>query len=217
VLSPLSAPKPATAEGPDPRTSAQRRGDALIDVMRAVLGSDQLGEDGGSGAAIVVTTDHDALVTGIGRGTLDDGSEIPVADVRRLACDALIIPALLGTASQPLDIGRATRVVPAGMRRAVIMRDRHCTFPGCEASARSCEAHHIVFWANLGPTCLDNLALLCGRHHQLIHRGAWRLSMGGDGRPVFHAPPSLPPEVTMADPTWRVRIDTDYSRPPAPP
>ena len=173
ALSPLSAPRPATAEGPDTRTAAQRRGEALIEVLRRHLATGDVGDEGGTGVALVVTTKLETLTTGIGHGTLDDGTTIPAEDVRRLACDALIIPAVLGSASQPLDIGRATRVVPAGMRRALILRDRHCAFPGCETPARWCHAHHVTYWSMLGDTALDNLALLCGRHHRLVHHSDW--------------------------------------------
>ena len=141
---------------------------------------------------------------------MDDGTTIPAEDVRRLACDATVIPAVLGSGSQPLDIGRATRVVPAGMRRALILRDSHCAFPGCETPARWCHAHHITYWSQLGPTALGNLVLLCGRHHRLIHHSDWDVTMGADGRPVFHPPPWLHPNITMTNPTWRTRINTDH-------
>ncbi len=214
ALSPLSAPRPATAEGPDTRTAAQRRGEALVEVLRRALATDQLGDEGGTGVTLVVTTTLDTLVTGIGAGTFDDGTSIAAEDVRRLACDALVIPAVLGSASQPLDIGRATRVVPAGMRRALILRDVHCLFPGCQTPARWCHAHHITYWSQLGETSLDNLVLLCGRHHRLVHHSDWDVVIGAEGHPVFHPPPWAHPDITMADPTWRVRINTDYGGPP---
>ena len=100
------------------------------------------------------------------------------------------------------------------MRRALILRDVHCAFPGCEIPARWCEAHHIKYWSQLGATALDNLVLLCGRHHRLVHRSDWDVAMAADGRPLFHPPPWLHPDITMADPTWRVRINTDYGGPP---
>jgi hypothetical protein len=214
ALSPLSAARPASAEGPDPRSTAQRRGEALIEALRRLLATDQLGDDGGTGATVVVTTTLETLTTGIGHGILDDGTRIPIEDVRRLACDAVIIPAVLGSSSQPLDIGRATRVVPAGMRRALILRDVHCAFPGCETPAKWCEAHHIKYWSQLGPTALANLVLLCGPHHRLLHHSDWDVAAGADGRPVFHPPAWAHPGIAMTDPTWRTRINTDYGGPP---
>ena len=214
ALSALSAPRPATAEGPDTRTAAQRRGEALVEILRRHLATGDLGDEGGTGVALVVTTTLETLSSGVGAGTLDDGTAIPAQHVRRLACDAHVIPALLGSASQPLDIGRATRVVPAGMRRALILRDQHCAFPGCETPARWCDAHHITHWSKLGRTALDNLVLLCGRHHRLVHHSDWDVTMGADGYAVFHPPRWLHPDITMADPTWRTRINTDYGGPP---
>ncbi|MGZ5212851.1 MAG: HNH endonuclease signature motif containing protein, partial [Actinomycetota bacterium] len=90
--------------------------------------------------------------------------------------------------SQPLDVGRRTSVIPPAMRRAVIVRDRHCRFPGCDRPHTWCDAHHVVHWAAGGPTALPNLLLLCRRHHRLIHRtGGFRLELL-DGRPVFKRP-----------------------------
>ena len=124
ALSPLSAPRPATAEGPDTRTAAQRRGEALIEVLSHHLATGDLGEEGGTGVALVVTTTLDTLTTGIGHATLDDGTQIRAEDVRRLACDATVIPALLGqrlaaAGHRPGHPGRpggdAPRPDPAGL------------------------------------------------------------------------------------------------------
>ena len=96
---------------------------------------------------------------------------------RRLACDAGVIPVLLGGRSEPLDIGRLTRTVPTGMRRALELRDGGCRFPGCDRPASFCDAHHVKFWARGGPTCLTNLVLLCQFHHTMVHEGHWRLEL----------------------------------------
>ncbi|MGE5828268.1 MAG: DUF222 domain-containing protein, partial [Micromonosporaceae bacterium] len=96
---------------------------------------------------------------------------------RRLACDAGIIPAILGSHGEPLDIGRLTRVVPIGLRRALVLRDGGCRFPGCDRPAGWCDAHHLTAWADGGPTSLTNLALLCARHHTLVHEGRWRIQL----------------------------------------
>jgi 5-methylcytosine-specific restriction endonuclease McrA len=90
--------------------------------------------------------------------------------------------------SEPVDVGRKTAVVPPAMRRAVIVRDRHCRFPGCDRPHRWCDAHHVVHWADGGSTAVQNLVLLCRRHHRLVHdRGGFRLQMQ-DGRAVFKRP-----------------------------
>jgi hypothetical protein len=107
---------------------------------------------------------------------------------RRLACDAAVLRVVLAAGSQPLDVGRRTAVVPPAIRRAVIVRDRPCRFPGCDRPQSWCDAHHVVQWADGGPTSLANLLLLCRRHHRTVHeRGGFTLSLD-DGYPVFRRP-----------------------------
>jgi predicted restriction endonuclease len=89
-------------------------------------------------------------------------------------------------ASEPLDVGRRTPVVSPAIRRAVIVRDAHCRFPGCDRPQSWCDAHHAVHWADGGPTSLQNLVLLCRAHHRLVHQG-FGLDMD-DGHPVFRRP-----------------------------
>jgi hypothetical protein len=96
---------------------------------------------------------------------------------RRIACDSMIIPVVLGSRSEPLDIGRASRTVPLGMRRAVELRDVHCRFPGCDRPAKWCEAHHVRWWKrDEGPTELDNIVLTCKFHHVRVHEYGWALT-----------------------------------------
>jgi hypothetical protein len=119
---------------------------------------------------------------------LDRAGPASVDAARRLACDASVTRVVLGAPSEPLDVGRRTAVVPVALRRAVVVRDRRCRFPGCDRPHDWCDAHHVVHWADGGPTALANLLLLCRRHHRLIHaRGGFRLSLE-DGRPVFRRP-----------------------------
>jgi predicted restriction endonuclease len=90
--------------------------------------------------------------------------------------------------SEPLDVGRRSPVVSAAIRRAVIVRDRHCRFPGCVRARAWCDAHHVVHWADGGRTALQNLVLLCRRHHGMVHRsGGFGLELL-EGRPVFRRP-----------------------------
>jgi hypothetical protein len=96
---------------------------------------------------------------------------------RRIACDSMIIPVVLGSRSEPLDIGRASRTVPLGMRRAVELRDVHCRFPGCDRPAKWCEAHHVRWWKrDEGPTELNNIVLTCKFHHVRVHEYGWVLT-----------------------------------------
>lgn len=101
------------------------------------------------------------------------GEPLPARDVRRIACDAGVIPIVLGTASEPLDVGRENRLVTPALRRALIARDNGCVIPGCGAPPGHCDAHHLTHWADGGATSIDNLALVCPIHHRAIHRGTW--------------------------------------------
>ena len=122
------------------------------------------------------------------RGTLDTGALITPRTVRRLACDAQILAAVLGARSEVIDIARLTRVVPAATRRALVLRDQHCRRPGCHRPPSQCHAHHLRHWADGGPTDRDNLVLLCDYHHREIHNDGWTLTPKPGQPPQFHPP-----------------------------
>ncbi|MEO7752473.1 MAG: HNH endonuclease signature motif containing protein, partial [Terracoccus sp.] len=105
-----------------------------------------------------------------GGGLCGSGDVLSPETVRRWACDAEIIPVVLGSQSQPLDVGRSRRLVTPAIRTALWLRDRGCTFPGDAAPATWTDAHHVTHWADGGPTALSNLALLCRRHHSHVHQ-----------------------------------------------
>ena len=217
VLGPLAKPRPALDGEPDPRTRAGRYGDALTDALRLAANSGELPADGGERPTLVVTVTLDALRERLPSapprdpGTpptsdptppvigepvvalLGDGMLVAARTARRLACDSAIIPAVLNGRSEPLDIGRKTRTVPAAMRRALVLRDRGCAFPGCTMPASWCDAHHRQHWADGGPTALPNLVLLCRIHHDLIHNSAWQVQLP-DGVPEFIPPPYIDPD-----------------------
>jgi hypothetical protein len=111
-----------------------------------------------------------------------------------LACDAQIIPAVLGGQSQPLDLGRARRLIDGPLRRALVLRDRGCTFPGCDRPPSWCIGHHVVPWSHGGPTSLGNAALFCTPHHRVIHRGEWTVRIAADGHPEFVPPHYIDPD-----------------------
>jgi len=102
-----------------------------------------------------------------------DGHE-GLADRLRAAV-ALLPPVLGGAPTQPLEVGRASRVVGAAQRTALAVRDGGCVFPGCSRPLAWCEAHHLRHWLHGGPTDLANLALVCRAHHRAVHEGGWRL------------------------------------------
>jgi Domain of unknown function (DUF222) len=171
----------------DDCTPAQRRADALGMLCRSWLDSPERPDVGGERPHVVLTVDVETLERRApGRCELADTGPITPEAARRWACDANVSRVITDGASMPLDLGRKTKVVPASLRRALVVRDRHCRFPGCDRPPSWSDAHHVRHWADGGPTCLGNLVLLCRPHHRLIHRG-YRVEMV-DGRPVFRRP-----------------------------
>ncbi len=178
------------SRGPeDERTPAQRRADALVEICRQWLDLADRPRVAGERPHVTVTLPADALTgAAAGPSELDDVGPVSVETARRLACDASVTRVVLSGRSEPLDVGRRTPVVPPSMRRAVVVRDRRCRFPGCERPHTWCDSHHVVHWADGGPTAIQNLILLCRRHHRLVHRpGGFRLELV-DGRPAFFRP-----------------------------
>ena len=114
-------------------------------------------------------------------GLTDAGVELPPEVVRRLACDAEIIPMILDGPGGSADAGCSRRTVPLRLRRLLVARDRHCRWPGCSEPPSRCDAHHIWHWIDGGPTNLDNLVLLCHRHHHFLHQHGYRMVPRPDG------------------------------------
>jgi hypothetical protein len=193
AIDPLCAPHPANGE-PDRRSAGQRRADALVEVCRLALACGELPDHGGDRPQVAVTIDVDALRKQTGAATLDDGTVLSPAAARRLACDARILPAVLGGAGQVLDLGRERRLFIGPVRRALVLRDRGCAFPGCDRPPRWCQSHHVRSWLDGGPTSLGNGVLLCGHHHRVIHQGQWRVRIAADGLPEFVPPRYIDPE-----------------------
>jgi hypothetical protein len=119
-----------------------------------------------------------------------DPGELAGLQERLRAAMALLPPTLGGAPSQPVNVGRATRVVQPAQRMALAVRDGGCVFPGCDRPLAWCDAHHLWHWVDGGPTDLANLALLCRAHHRTVHEGGWQLTRGPDGR--FTATPGQP-------------------------
>ncbi|MDQ2845225.1 MAG: HNH endonuclease [Actinomycetota bacterium] len=173
AIGPLSKPHPESDGGPDLRPFGRRRGEALIEVCRrATAAGCQF--PSAAKASLYVTMSYNELLNAIGAattiGSLDGGSLLAPETVRKLACDAQIIPIVLGSDGEILDEGRAQRLFTAAQLKALWLRDKHCTFPACETPAHWSDAHHLRHWIDGGPTDLDNAALLCGRHHTIVHR-----------------------------------------------
>ena len=166
----LSRPFPGREGEPDLRPAARRRADALLEVIgRGVAGGTTL--PGGAKAHVVVTIPLADLEERVaGAGLTATGELMSPAAVRRLACDAHLIPMVLGGRGEVLDLGRAARLFTPAQRRAVAHRDRHCTYPACTRDAAWCDVHHMRWWSRDGPTDVANAALLCERHHTLVHQ-----------------------------------------------
>jgi Domain of unknown function (DUF222)/HNH endonuclease len=171
------------------RTHAQRRADALHQICSHWLSTPERPKVAGERPHVTVTVAAEALSNPPkGAGELDHLGAVPAEVARRLGCDASVMRVVLAGASQPLDVGRRTAVVPHAIRRAVIVRDRRCRFPGCDRPHPWCDAHHVVHWADGGSTSLQNLLLLCRRHHRMVHDPAgFGLTLVG-GRPLFRRP-----------------------------
>jgi hypothetical protein len=154
--------------------------DALVEIVRTYL--DGAATDAGSATAdryqVVVHVDEAALRGGIGR------ADAPLETVRRLTCDASVVVVTEDERGTPLDVSRKQRIVSTPLRRAVVARDRHCTFPGCHRT-RYVQAHHVHHWVDGGETSVDNLVLLCSRHHRLLHEGGYRIRRDHRGENYF--------------------------------
>jgi hypothetical protein len=163
------SPDPGTGER-DPRTPAARRADALIDlVTRAATAPDGLPRQ--AKTQLVVTTDLTTLTRQArGAGRTLGGDLLTTDTVRRLACDADLIPVVLGSQGEILDQGQTVRLFTPAQTRHLWLRDHGCTFPGCSRPPQWADAHHLVHWADGGPTDLTNAALLCRAHHTVVHR-----------------------------------------------
>lgn len=163
------APDPDTG-APDPRTPAARRADALLDLVSRAVSAPE-GTPRQAKTTMVVTVDLPTLQGQARRAALTTGGELLTpATARRLACDAQLIPVVLGTRGEVLDQGQATRLFTRPQIRHLWLRDRHCTFPGCTKPAPWTDAHHLIHWADHGPTDIANAALLCRAHHTVVHR-----------------------------------------------
>ena len=176
-------------EGRDPREHGTRMFDALIQLARLAQAKGLLPDCHGGVPQVAVTVDLDQLREGLGEVTTTLGESLTATQVRRMACDADLIPGVLGADGAILDVGRTQRLVTAALWVILVIRDKHCAFPGCRRPPVMCHAHHIVHWVDGGVTSLDNLVLLCGTHHRTIHNTPWELRLHPDDRrPEFRPP-----------------------------
>ena len=177
-----------------------RRALALVALLQSRPGSDSLGGassgslcDRPARAEIVVHIDY-GLLAGAGDETLMsdartcrtlNGSELTVETIRRLACEAEIIPLVLDGKSVPLDVGKSKRLATTYQRRALAAVHETCAIDGCSVKFSHCEPHHIDYWENGGATDFNNLVPLCSRHHHAAHEGGWKLNLNPETRKLF--------------------------------
>ena len=168
----------------DDRTARQRRADAAVEMSRRLLDAGELPEVGGQKPHLVVNVDLATLTKepGSRAADLEWAQPIPAETARRLACDAAITPIADGEAEH------TSRVVPGARRRALVARDKGCRIPGCGCPPAWTDAHHVKPWPDGGPTTLDNLVLLCRRHHRRVHEEGWTLELKSN-RELVAVPP----------------------------
>ena len=189
----LSAPAPAVNGVPDPRTAGCRAAQALAHLSEWFLTHGDAPDSGGERPHLTVTLDYDTLLGQIGTATLGNGDILSAAQARRLLCDAQIVPAVLGGASEVLDVGRSMRTASVAIRRALALRDQGCAWPGCDRPPSWCDAHHIDWWGrDFGTTNATRMTLLCPYHHSAIHKSQWTIVMN-HGHPEFKPPPWIHP------------------------
>ncbi|HEX6403359.1 MAG TPA: DUF222 domain-containing protein [Pseudonocardiaceae bacterium] len=193
LIEQLATRRPVIDGVPDRRTVPQRQADALIELCERARATGEFPTTAGEPPHVTVTIDWDALRTGLGAAALDYGQLISAGDARRMACDCKVIPVVMGGKSEPLDVGRAMRTAPMGIRRALVARDGGCSFPGCDRPPGICEAHHVRHWIDNGVTSVGNCCLLCPVHHQQVHLQGWDITIQG-GRVEFQPPPIIDPD-----------------------
>ena len=174
-------------DGEPKRSPARRRADALADVCRWFLDHQQHRRGGRHRPHVNVVTTLDDL-EGRGQGRLIDGTILDGTTVQRLFCDAGLHRVFVAGRSSILDYGTTTRTVPANLYNALVIRDQHCRFPGCDRPPEWCEAHHVHWVTRGGPTSLENLVLECSRHHHLLHTPGWDAKLLPDATLIITTP-----------------------------
>ena len=181
----VEPPGEPAAEGA-PAETWPSRADGAVRLAESYLAGHGARGTGGERFQVMIHLGQEALGSdGQWAATLEDGTPVSAEALRRVACDCGLVA--LGGEGENLNIGRRSRSIPPAIRRALMVRHRGCAFPGC-THTRFLQGHHVRHWLQGGETRLDNLALLCGFHHRLVHEGGWSISRGADGQLLFHSP-----------------------------
>ena len=177
----------------DDRRREQRMADALVELAVHAMDTGVIPQRASQRTNLQVTTSLETLLGMMGSPAAEMEFSLPISSkmVERLACDCTVTRILLGSDSTVIDVGRAKRVVNGALRRALNATQKHCQWPGCERTASWTQSHHFKHWTKGGQTDLENLVLLCHRHHWKVHEGGWQLVRSDDG---FVA---VPPPITF--------------------
>lgn len=175
----------------DPLTGTFDRYDVRCADALVELASSRIAADADADRATIVAHTDDRTIAGEANGVLENGIELSSETVRRLGCDARVQAVTDRSDGTPIGVGRTSRKIPAWLLRQLRHRDGGCAWPGC-GRQRWLHAHHIRHWADGGATDSDNLLLLCGYHHRLVHEGGWKIRVSPSGRLRFVRPDGYP-------------------------
>ena len=174
----------------DKRSPKQRRADALVELARQKLDSGTLPAVGGQKPHLTVTVSMATLANlpGSPAADLEWAQPIPAETARRLACDAAVTPIFLDSESNQPRAGQTSRSISGSQRKALVFRDKGCRFPGCDRPADWTDVHHLKHWADGGKHVMNNMILLCRRHHRMVHEEGWQLVVTAEGNIVALMP-----------------------------
>ena len=191
------------ADQDNDRTWDQLQADVVVDLLTGARSS---GDERVPEVSVLI--DYQTLLNGLHDASTcetSEGQALPAATLRRLCCEAKIVPIVLGGAGEVLDVGRQCRLANRAHRRALRAMYRSCAHPSCTAPFDSCRIHHVIYWERGGSSNLDNLLPLCERHHHLVHEGGWTLQLFPDRRTTWR---------TSDGTVWFDGITTDRASPP---
>jgi hypothetical protein len=194
VLTARSAPSPADDGQRDPRSHGQRMHDALEDLAGTVVRRNELTVSGAP-VTVVITITEDQYLSGHGVVHTSLGQSLTVDQALRLADEAVLVGLLQKASGEVVKLGRAKRVASRSQSLALIARDQGCSFPGCDKPPEMCQRHHVIPWSQGGLTDLDNLTLVCHRHHREFESAGWQCTMR-NGVPEWTPPPWIDPTRT---------------------
>jgi hypothetical protein len=185
---PENVPAGTFSESEELHRSRKRRVEALATLAESFLATGPRDLSGSDRQQVVVHVDAETLRhSHAGRCELEQGPSIAAETARRLACDCSVVRIVEDAKGEPLDVGRKTRTIPSGIRRALQTRDKGCRFPGCTFK-RHVDGHHVKHWVHGGETKLSNLVTLCRFHHRLVHEGQVEIQTLDDGAFRFVRP-----------------------------